>query len=61
MVVRAGDQRGAARSAVEQADLQMIAAEIDGSGEPRRAAADYDAIVLRAPALGVRDRFRIAV
>src|SRR5689334_9231344 len=44
MVVGAGDERGAAPTRVHHPQLQMEAREIDGRGEPGRAAADHQAI-----------------
>jgi hypothetical protein len=47
MVVRAGDQRGAARAAIEQPDREVEAREIDCRGQTRGSGADDDAIVHR--------------
>ena len=45
VIVRARDQRSAARPTVEQADRQVKPREIDRGGQSRRASADDDAIV----------------
>ena len=44
VVARARDPRGAALAAVDNQDVEVEAGEIDGGGQPRRAAADDQAI-----------------